>query len=215
MPVTATPARPVAVFDLDGTLVTRDTLLPFLVSYARSQGRWRPLLWLPLALVAYLCGIWSARALKQRLLVRFLGGEPEERIRAHADWFCRSWVAAHLHPVGLARLRAHQAEGHRTILLSASPSLYVPAVAASLGIEEVICTRVRVPDGTGRELLVGPNCKGPQKLARLQQHFGETSAPRPSFAYGDSRADLPILRWVEQGFLVGRRGCHPVARGGS
>jgi phosphatidylglycerophosphatase C len=212
-PPTAVPAPPVAVFDLDGTLVTGDTLLPFLVSYARRKGAWATLLWLPLALAARLCGAWSARALKQRLLVRFLGGEPAARVRAHADWFCRSWVATHLHPVGAARLREHQQAGHRVILLSASPSVYVPAVAAFLGIEEVVCTQVRMEGGACRGQIVGPNCKGRDKLALLQRHLRPAPGCRPAFAYGDSRADLPVLRWARQGLLVGRAGCRPIDPG--
>jgi HAD superfamily hydrolase (TIGR01490 family) len=215
MSATAAPARPVAVFDLDGTLVTRDTLLPFLLSYARSRGRLWPLLYLPLALTAYLCGLWSARALKERLLVRFLGGEPASRVREHAEWFCRAWLPSHLHPVGLARLRRHQRQGHRVVLLSASPSVYVPEVAAFLGVEEVVCTRVRVQDGVCQGQLVGPNCKGADKLALLQKHLRTADTPGASFAYGDSRADLPVLGWVEQGFLVGRNGCHPIHAGAS
>jgi phosphatidylglycerophosphatase C len=202
------------VFDLDGTLVTGDTLLPFLVSYARRRGSVRPLLALPLGLAARLCGVWSARQLKQWLLRRFLGGEPASRLRRHAEWFCRSWVASHLHPVGVARLREHQRAGHRLVLLSASPSLYVPAVAAFLGIEEVVCTRVRVEGGVCDGLLLGPNCKGPHKLSLLREYLGTAVAPRPSFAYGDSPADLHVLHWVGRGFLVGRRACRPVTPGG-
>jgi phosphatidylglycerophosphatase C len=210
---TATPAQAVAIFDLDGTLVAGDTLLPFLVSYARSRHSVLPFLLLPLGLALHLCGLWSARRLKEQLLTWFLGGEPMSRIRDHAAWFCRSWVASHLHPVGIARLREHQKAGHRIILLSASPSVYVPMIAAFLGIDEVVCTQVREDEGNCRGQVIGSNCKGAEKLSLLQGHLSSESPPRHSFAYGDSRADLFVLEWVEEGFLVGRKGCHPVTEG--
>jgi phosphatidylglycerophosphatase C len=105
-----------------------------------------------------------------------------------------------------ARLTEHLTAGHRVILLSASPDLYVEAVGRALGIPEVLCTRVRrAPDGWDGAL-DGPNCKGDEKLARLRAHLGANTWPGESFAYGDSKSDLPVLRWATHGFLVNRRG---------
>jgi phosphatidylglycerophosphatase C len=103
------------------------------------------------------------------------------------------------------RLRHHQAAGHRVILLSASPDLYVPAVGRALGIAEVVSTRVAVAGGRCAGHIVGDNCKGENKLEALRRHLGGDVPPPGSFAYGDSRSDLPVLRWVASGYLV-RRG---------
>ena len=40
---TVPSVQALAVFDLDGTLTTRDTFLPFLISYARKRRLVRPL----------------------------------------------------------------------------------------------------------------------------------------------------------------------------
>ena len=44
VPPTAGREEPLAVFDLDGTLVRGDSFLPFLLSYAWRYRRFRPLL---------------------------------------------------------------------------------------------------------------------------------------------------------------------------
>lgn len=202
--------RPVAVFDLDGTLVARDTFLPFLCRYAVQRRRWHALLALPLVVVLYLLRLISDRTAKEQLLVRAFRGEPRQTIVAEAERFAQHWVLPRLRPHTLAELRRHQQAGHRVILLSASPDLYVDAIARLLHIPEVVATRVRFAGPTCDGTIVGANCKGPEKVRALQAHLGQLSPPPGSFAYGDATSDLPVLRWVQHGFLVGRRGLRPV-----
>jgi phosphatidylglycerophosphatase C len=208
--VLSTPTQPVAVFDLDGTLTRRDTFLPFLVSYAWRQRRFLPLLWLPFYVVAYVCRLISDRTAKQRLIVHFCGHQREAVLCQHAAWFARTWLPQHLRPAGMAKLREHQLAGHRIVLVSASPSLYVPAIAEYLGIPETICTCVKIADGVCTGAIVGPNCKGTHKVSLVQAYLGTKAAPVESFAYGDSRADLPILGWVSSGFKLSRGAFHLV-----
>lgn len=196
--------RPLAVFDLDGTLVRRDTFLPFLISYGRRHRRWRSLLSMPIPVAAYAIRIMRDFSAKQRLLVSFLGGQPQDRIAEHAEWFAEHWVERHPQTAGIAELRRHQERGHRVILLSASPSVYVPVVARRLEIDEVVCTPVEFRDGTCLGRLCGPNCKGEAKLRMLQEYLQREAAPPESHAYGDSKHDLPVLHWAERGLLVRR-----------
>jgi phosphatidylglycerophosphatase C len=213
-PLMTCPAPgPIAVFDLDGTLTVRDSFLPFLISYALRRRRFRSLVLLPVWLLGYGCRLLSARSVKERLLTSFLRNADAAQIQDHAEQFCQTWVARHLHPVGLARLREHQHGGHRVILLSASPSLYVHRIAKFLGIAEVICTQVGEAGGRCSGRIVGPNCKGEVKLDLLREYLQVRDAPADSYAYGDQPSDLPVLTWVRHGFLLRRGRCSPVGEG--
>lgn len=202
--------RPLAIFDLDGTLIRGDTFLPFLISFCRRRRRWWPLVTMPFVVGAYAARLLPDYAAKQRLLVSCLGGRTLAEIAEHADWFCDRWVASRLHPVGIERLRHHQAAGHRVILLSASPDLYVTTISRFLGIAETVCTRVSISGEQCLGTLSGGNCKGAFKLRSLQGHLGIDESPPESYAYGDSRHDLPMLQWVEHGMLVRRDGLQAV-----
>lgn len=196
--------RPLAVFDLDGTLVRGDSFLPFLLTYAWRHARIWPVATLPIYVGLYVCRLLSDRSAKSRVLVSFLKGRCRAEVAAHAEWFCSWWVRRKLSPEVVEKLREHQAAGHRVILLSASPDPYVPAVGSFLGIEEVICTRVSTNETQWGGEIVGSNCKGSGKIEMLQAHLqGDEAAPE-SYAYGDSRSDLPLLQWVSHGFLVKR-----------
>ena len=203
---TAVDSRPLAVFDLDGTLVSRDTFLPFLLAFAWKRRRMRPLLTLPVYLGLYACRLLSDRAAKERILVSFLRGHAKRETAEDAAWFARTWVPPRLRQDVVSKLREHQRSGHRVVLLSASPDVYVPAIARELGITEVVCTRVAGDNTTWDGALVGGNCKGAAKLDRLREYLGCDRWAAESFAYGDRPHDLPVLRWAESGFLFTRRG---------
>ncbi len=207
-----TQRPPLAVFDLDGTLTTSDTLLPFALSFAKDRWKLLAMASLPFVLAGYTCRMISDSRAKNCVLSLFFGGEPTQRVVEYADRFFEKWLVHNTHPVGHRRLCHHQRRGDRIILLSASPDLYVPVIARRFGIEEVICTRVRSKNGRSTGAIDGKNCKGDEKVRVLKEYIGNEISPDRSFGYGDSRADLPFLRWVQNGFLVHKHGVHPVTK---
>jgi len=198
-------SRPLAIFDLDGTLLRGDSLLPFLLRYGWRRRKWGLVL-LGWDLLRYGSGFLSARSAKQQMLRRVLADDSAAIVRIEVDHFCQGWVPRHLNDKMVRQLREHQRAGHRVILLTASPSVYASAVAELLGIDEVICTNTRwVPETCAIEI-VGENCKGAEKLRRLQSYLGKIAPPAKSYAYGDNQTDMPVLIWAERGYLLGKRG---------
>ena len=205
------PPAGVAIFDLDGTLTTRDTFLAFLLTFGRRYRRWGAVARTPPRLAAYLAKLYPDYRLKQALIVDYLSAVDPESVAEHRRWFCDHWLPRRLHPIGMPLLRAHHARGDRVILLSASPDVFVPEVARVLGIDEVLCTRIerRGEGWTGR--IVDGNCKGRRKLEVIRGHLGCESAPPNSYAYGDSAGDRHVLQWVRYGAWVRRRRLQPLA----
>jgi phosphatidylglycerophosphatase C len=179
------PHRPLAVFDLDGTLVRGDSFLPFAVGYARARRRLRPLVTLPVWVGLYAARLLPDHRAKQRVLVSFFRGECPAAVADYAEAFVERWVRPRLLGPVSERLTGHLSAGHRVVLLSASPDLYVETVGRALGIGEVVCTRVRRTAAAWDGALDGPNCKGEQKLVRLCAHLGRGDWPTETFAYGD------------------------------
>ena len=206
------PGRPLAAFDLDGTLTQRDTLLPFL-HRAFGRGRtYRALLAssLPLARAAALGGAHRDVA-KAAVLRGVLAGAPLDGLMEAAEAFADHVVAHRLRPEVRAKVDWHRAEGHELVLVSASPELYVTPIGRRLGFDTVLATRLEVgADGrlTGR--LVGPNCRGPEKVMRLREWRGEGLAL--AYAYGDSAGDREMLDLAMTAVRVGRRSSAPGSR---
>jgi phosphatidylglycerophosphatase C len=205
----ASPPRPLAAFDLDGTLTHRDTLLPFLLQ-AIGRGRtYRAILTssLPLARAAALGGPHRDRA-KVALLQKTLGGVPLSVLAEEAESFADHVVASGLRPDVRARVDWHRNQGHELVLVSASPELYVTPIGRRLGFDAVLATRLEVDaDGrlTGR--LLGANCRGPEKVVRLRTWRGDALAV--AYAYGDSAGDRQMLALAVTAVRVGRRVLNP------
>jgi phosphatidylglycerophosphatase C len=197
------PRRWVAVFDLDGTLTRRDTLMLFLASFLRRHpsrvlGLWR----LPVALLGYLAKHRDRGVLKSRVIRTIMGGASRADVAACADSLVRSLKRRRrLLPAALAVLEAHRAAGDHLVLLSASPDLYVAAIGGSLGFERTLCTEIQWRDDRLDGALKTANRRGAEKLhclTWLRAQYPDL----PIVAYGNSASDLDHLRHADRAVLV-------------
>lgn len=197
----------VAAFDFDGTLTQGDSLLPFL---------WRSLGWLGFAralvlsapwLAAYALRLMSNHRAKARLLQVSLAGWHQTDIQRHADDFVKRYLPAQWNTWALQQLLDHQRQGHRCVIISASPGIYLHAVAASIGINDVLCTEMELVGDTFTGNMATPNCHGEEKVIRLQAWLHATlgaDAQPVLYAYGDTSGDKPMLRLAHQAWYRGR-----------
>jgi HAD superfamily hydrolase (TIGR01490 family) len=200
----------VAAFDLDGTLTEGGSVFPWLKSIAGRGRTWRAALSLavPLTIGALRSSRWADNA-KERLFVKLLAGIDEELVRAESEAFAR----AHLEGAGraplLARLAWHREQGHDVVIVSASPQLYVDAMTGLLGANGGLGTRLAVdPRGRLTGGYLGKNCRGTEKLRRLDEWISQRHYPAAPavFAYGNSRGDRRMLSGATYPFNVGRLG---------
>lgn len=178
----------VAAFDFDGTLTTRDTLLPFL---QRVAGRAK----VSRVLAANLGGFARASrrregrdVLKERVLAACLAGLDA----AEVDAFALQYVPTiALRPEVVAKLCAHQDEGHHVIVVSASPTIYVAPAVRRLGIDDVLATELEVVDGVLTGRLATRNCRAEEKVVRLDAWLAGRDVEL--HAYGNSPDDAAML----------------------
>ncbi|MEM9904784.1 MAG: HAD family hydrolase [Cyanobacteria bacterium P01_D01_bin.44] len=182
----------VAIFDFDGTLTKRDSLLPFLKSWVGRWGLYYGLLHMSPTLIAYGLKLIPNWVAKQRLLIYFLSQKKVQELEQTAQTYARENLSDLLRPDALVRLRWHQAQGHQTLLVSASLEAYLRPWAKQVGIDQVIGTQLEFHQGclTGRFL--GKNCYGPEKVRRLEKILGNLKH-YSIYAYGDSKGDRELL----------------------
>jgi phosphatidylglycerophosphatase C len=182
---------PIVAFDFDGTLTCRDSFVAFLAWRSGAARFGAALLGMGPAVLAY--GVSRDRgALKARLAGRCLGGLTRERISAEARRFRENQGRRLLRPDALACWRDWRARGAKLVIVTASPNLLVAPFAQELGADRLIGTRLAF-DAEDRFTgeLDGPNCRGPEKVARLRREFG--ADVRLAAAYGDTSGDREML----------------------
>jgi phosphatidylglycerophosphatase C len=192
----------VALFDLDGTLTWKDTLLPFLLGYLRQHPRRLLHVWrLPFALGSY----WRNRdrgALKSAVIRMVMQGETRSALEPWAESFVRDLKQGKgFRPLALAVLEAHRAAGDHPVLLSASPDLYVTHIGRLLGFEHTLCTELKWQDDRLDGHLITENRRGEEKL-RCLNWVREQYRDLPIIAYGNSASDLDHMRHADRALLV-------------
>ena len=195
--------RNLAIFDLDGTITRHDTLVPYIAGFLWRHP-WRLWRWLPclVPLLRYAAGPRDRGALKSRVIQLTLGGVASAPLAAWAVRYARRLVRSGLYAEALECITAHQRNHDHLVLLSASPDLYVPEIAQSLGFDACICTEVRWrADDRLDGALSSPNRRGPEKAQCVAALLAEQQ-PLLSYAYGNSPADLEHLKMVSAGTYV-------------
>lgn len=183
----------VALFDFDGTITTRDSLLPFLWELYGFWGVLKIGATTSSQLFSFLLGKTSRQQAKEAILTAAFQGLTPEQLTPKAKNYAETSLKKLVRPVALERIRWHQERGDRCVIVSASVSLYLSFWAKEYHFSDLLCSELEI-DSTGcfTGKLVGKNCWGPEKLRRVQSLLGECKKYE-LYVYGDSRGDRELL----------------------
>lgn len=207
------PMRNIAIYDMDKTITRRATWTPFLIHAAMARAPWRLAL-LPaagLAGLAYLAKAIDRAKLKEVTHRLMLGHAiPPGDLDAVAEAFADGVAASNLFADARARVAADRAAGWEPVLATASHGYYARAIAARLGIAQVIATEAR-RDADGNVLagIEGENCYGPAKLRLIEAWLAREGLAREDVQvrfYSDHVSDAPVLEWADEAFAVNAHG---------
>lgn len=197
----------IAVFDFDGTLSKRDTLFRFLIevsdgSFAQIKKNIFPT---AKSFVLYLLDTSKESDLKNRfkeaILELFLTGKPVEEVEEISRHYAKRISTKKMRMSMVEKLNDHKSKGHTTMIISASPEIYVKYVARLLGVDYVAGTKLEVgPQGVLTGKMLGPNCKGREKCVRFEQQF--PLRPAKIWAYGNSEGDKELLSMADFPTLI-------------
>ena len=191
-----------AVFDLDGTITRHDTLIQFILGYLKSRP-WRLfgfVLAIP-AVVLYALRVTDRGALKGSVIHWTIGGSTRRDLDAWAATFVPRVLERGVFKAAMDRIVDHKRKGDVLVLMSASPDLYVPAIARHLGFNEVTCTGVRWNGDRLDGRLTTPNCRGEEKARRFAELRGRYPGLTTA-AYGNAASDLDHMKLADHGVLV-------------
>lgn len=206
--------RRLVFFDVDETLIALKTGPAFLRDHlTRTHGpdgaRRAD------ALLASLAGLPREEA-NRRFHRAFRGCRADEAEAAARRWYEEHSRADGFHlPAPLAALRRHQAEGDAVALVSGTFPPLLAVIAEAVGARYALGARLERCGPTLTGELIGPPAIGEGKRRLVQGLLSRHSDidPADCWAYGDHPSDLPMLRSVGHGVLVGQDGSlAPVGR---
>ncbi len=131
-------------------------------------------------------------------MVIFYRGKKLSFFSERAEEFYRELLKPHLVPKVVGKLKYHREQGHILIIVSGSIRYYLEPVAKDLGIDYLVCTELEEgPDGLLTGKPKGQICLGKYKQKMTQELVKELNINlNDSFAYGNSQADIHLLKMV-------------------
>lgn len=189
-----------AFFDVDGTIVST-TIVHYYVQF-RSYllpPFFRPfwIAWFALKVVYYFFLDKVSRTRFNRVFYRNYRGLDAENVKQLAGEQFETYVRPKLFPAALDHIRDHQDRGELVVLVTGSLDFIIQPLADYLQADAALTVQLEEAHGKFTGELTTPPLSEAEKVRAIQtfveQHNVDLAA---SYAYGDSRADLPMLECV-------------------
>ena len=188
----------VAAFDVDNTLTVRDCVMPYMRKVSGVQVLMRTVVSQPFTIFSLLKNK-DRNSLKALFVSSVFTGRTESEVNELGVLFASRVANGWMRDDVVKRLRWHQAQGHVVILVSASLSPYLEPLGDLLEVDAVLCTELESDGKKYTGNIRGVNCRGPEKVRRIQSWCDSARIPMSSvrYAYGDSSGDAEMLAFVE------------------
>jgi phosphatidylglycerophosphatase C len=195
----------IAAFDVDGTLTRRDCVVPFIRKVAGTRTVMKQLAFGARRTV-------PAVVRRDRDRLKALGthavfaGRNIDEVQHLADMFAADVFATGMRPDQWSAMSRHAAAGDQIVLVSASFEVYLRPLAELLGAHDVLAVRLETDGDIFTGNLLGPNCRGLEKVRRLNEWLDEHYGGRANVhvtAYGDSAGDRELLLDSDTAVYVG------------
>lgn len=188
----------IAIFDFDGTVTTKDTLLEFIkfvrgpVSFYAGFLRYAP------QLLAYKLGLYPNWKVKQQIFSHFFKGMRLEDFNRLCEEFFQKEGKALVRQSARIAIWEQLQKCNRVFIVSASIYNWIKPFASDLGIRDILSTEIEVD---GESCLTGffsnKNCYGQEKVVRLLEQIPDLEN-NYLIVYGDSKGDSQLLKYANE-----------------
>ncbi len=183
--------RGLALFDFDGTITTKDSLVEFIKYAVGTTNYYLGLARLSPMLMGYTLKLIPNHTAKERLIGYFFGGYDSNKFRELSDRYALEKIDDILRDKAIERIRYHKQRGDRVVVVSASIECWIDKWAKSQDIE-LIATKLEHRDGKVTGRFATPNCYGVEKVNRIRERL-DIEEYQSIDAYGDSSGDRDML----------------------
>lgn len=192
--------KPIAFFDVDGTLVSTTIVHAYIWLKTSSMSRIHKFFWfigfLP-KVIYYLILDRISRPQFNRAFYRNYRGMDATALKASATDMFRSYLRQKIFPEAISQIEEHKAQGDQVVLLTGSLNFIVQPLAEFLGADAVIAPELKEQDNIFTGSLTTEPLIGEQKAIAMKKFAAQEEVPLDiCYAYSDSKSDLQMLECV-------------------
>jgi HAD superfamily hydrolase (TIGR01490 family) len=189
-----------AFFDVDGTIVRASIALYYVFFATRDFSSLQRVAWFAGSIhkiLYYPVLDRLSRGRFNQVFYRNYRGMDAGALRALSGELFESVIRPRICSGAIARLQEHRAAGETPVLVTGSIDFVVAPLADYLGVSETLAVTLEERDGRFTGELTTPPISEEEKARVVRQFAAERRIDLArSHAYGDSSADLPMLRCV-------------------
>ena len=179
-----------AIFDFDGTITREDSFVQFILFTHGAGKTFFGTIALSPWIILYLFKQLPNGKLKEYTLTCFYHGMEEKAFKKVSIDFAQEVLPRMIRPSALTKIRWHKQQGHRVVVVSASPEYYLEPWCQANGLD-LIATKLQSENGKITGLIDGKNCHGEEKVRRLKEKYNLGDFEYIC-AYGDSKGDKAL-----------------------
>lgn len=188
-----------ALFDFDGTLTTKDTFIAFIKFYCGTGRFLLGFLLLSPILVLFKLKIIPNWKAKEYVLTYFFKGEHIDTFNSMGKQFVEKGLPKMMRKEAELKFKKHIDAGDMVVVVSASAVNWVKPWTDKMGVD-IIATNLQTENNLLTGKIIGRNCYGPEKVARIGKHLNVDDYT-DIHVYGDSRGDREMLDLATYAFF--------------
>ena len=199
----------IALFDFCETLANFQTADPF-IDYVRNYHPSKRMLFFNKLKLYHdrlrLFGafehiFFSKKSISKRIKLYQLKGFQKEELISLAEQYYKNVVKPNLINEMISELLRLKSE-YKIYLVSGGYDLYLKYFVEDFGLDGYFSSKIGFNDGICTGRMEGDDCMYENKVKILENSFNKAGCE--IIAYSDSKTDMPLLAWADEGVVVSR-----------
>ena len=179
------------LFDFDGTITSKDSLIEFLKFYLGSFRYYVGLFFLSPVLISYKLKLISNHVAKEKLISHFFKGVDSDVFYDISNKYSTEEIDKIVRLKALEKINWHKEKGHEIIVVSASLKCWLLGWCKKNKLE-ILATEIEVKNNRLTGNFSTKNCYGIEKINRIKEKYNLKNY-KLIYAYGDSEGDKEML----------------------
>ncbi len=197
--------KKIAVFDFDGTLIKRDSMVLFFSRYFKFLSL-HGFLNAPQLLIdtlKFALKLYSRKQYKEKFINSIIDSSKINDIDKLANDFSE-YLLTKIYIDARRKIETLKRDGFELVLLSASPDFYLKKIKDKLGFSKLICTKTYYKD---RKIIIsGKNCYGKNKIKMfLDKYKIKDINWKESYCFSDCSSDKKLLSYFGKSYFINNK----------
>jgi HAD superfamily hydrolase (TIGR01490 family) len=192
-------SKTLALFDFDGTLSSKDTMLDFILFSFGSIKSLKALIILCPVFFLYVLKLIDNNCAKQHIFKYFFSGMSVDEIKNLGECYTNERLYKIIRPKCIERINWHKKNNHEISIVSASLEYWLKPWSEKMGLN-LISTKLEVINNKLTGNYSGKNCHGTEKVNRIKESY-DLNLFDTIYAYGDSAGDKQMLDIATESFF--------------